>query len=100
MIIVHITDNHGHRVQPRQFTGAFAAVSGHQLIAASLAGAGNGRLEDAILFDAFHGLSHGIIVFDRKGMIGKRVQLRKRNMLQPPQRGVLTFLLCGEQVRG
>lgn len=45
-------------------------------IAALIAGADNGRGEDAILHDALRHLGHGIIVPHLEGVVRKRVQLR------------------------
>ncbi len=97
---VQIPDNYRHGVQSCQFAGVFAPVSGHQLIAAALAGAGDGGHENAVFLDALHGFLHRIIIPYGKRMVGERIQFGQRDVLHLFQFRVLTLLLRGEQISG
>lgn len=97
-IIVHISDDHRHGIQPCQLTGVFAPVPRYQLISAALMGPGNGRDQDAVLPDAFYGLFHRIIVPDGKGVVREWAQLRQRNSPHGFHGGLLTAFLRGEKI--
>ncbi len=75
LVIGHVADNTGHIDKPGQFAGPLAAVSGDDLISATLAGPHQRRLIDPSSLDRLHQSLHFRIVPDAKGMIFERVQL-------------------------
>ena len=97
-IIVQISDNDGHRIQPRQLTGAFSPVPGYDFISPFLQRPGNRRYEHAIFLDAFHGFHHAVIIHHAKGMVLKGIQLGQRDLLNLFPRTGFPDLLCGEEV--
>lgn len=74
---VQVADQNRHGIQTGLLTGVFAPVSGHNLIAAFLAGPHNSRNNHAILFDALDCLPHFLIVPYLKRVVREWIKVRQ-----------------------
>lgn len=79
-VVVHLADDAGQILKPRQFAAVLAAVSRHDLISAVLAGADDGGDEYAVLPDALRRFLHGLVVPHLEGVVGEVVQPGEWNM--------------------
>ena len=75
-IIIQIPNNDRHGLLFCQLTGSVPPVSGYQLITALRVRSGNGRNQNAILFDTVSGLHHGSVILDFEWVVPKGMQFR------------------------
>lgn len=77
LIIVQVPDNGGDFLHFQQFGSVPAPVTGYNLIALCT-WTHDERHKNAGLSDTLHCVLHGIVIADRKRMVGKGIQFRKR----------------------